>query len=169
MSSEDDEKKKEKAARRKNPIQFMKKGDDNFYAVNSQIVEEPILTCLKWGKPCDPKDESITLNNICWFHKPKFGTRRLLRNSENKLRIPTDAELIKIYGNTKKKEGETVTIKKIELKIFDPRWAKLKDKASKKKKKPTTKRKVKESGDDESARIAKLESELKKLKKKKKE
>lgn len=165
-SSEEVVKEKKKVTRRKNPVQFLRRGDDAFFAVNSVLVDEPILACLRWGKPCEPKDEKVTLNNICWFHTPKGGTRRLLRNSENKLRIPSDAELIKIYGNTKKEEGDTVTLKKIEIKVFDPRWKKLRGKTSTKKKKPAAKRKAPKKDDDE--RIAKLESELKKLKKKKK-
>jgi hypothetical protein len=163
MSEEEEIKKK--TVRRKNPAQLMKRGDDVFFVVNSQIVEEPILACLKWGKPCDRKDEKITLGNVCWFHTPKHGTRRILRNSDNKLRIPSDEELIKIYSKTTKKEGDTITLKGIEIKVFDPRWAKLKGKSAPKKKKPTTKkRKV----SDDEKRIAKLEKELKNLKKKKK-
>ena len=162
--SDDEEVPKKKTVRRKNPVQLMKRGDDVFFVVNSQIVEEPILACLKWGKPCDQKDERITLRNVCWFHTPKHGTKRILRNSDNKLRIPSDEEMVKIYSNTKKKEGDVITLRGIEIKVFDPRWAKLKGKSAPKKKPTTKKRKV--SKDEE--RIAKLEKELKDLKKKKK-
>lgn len=173
--SDNEEAKKQKKARRRNPAQYMKRGDDKFYAINSVLVEEPIMACLKWGKPCEPKDEKLTLSNICWFYTPKNGVRRLLRNSENKLRIPGDAEMIKLYRKTKKEAGATISIKGVEVEVFDPRWDKLKKtlpkKSSDKKKdlpkKKTSKRKAQDD-ENETKRIAALESELKKLKKKKK-
>ena len=161
----EDEVEKKKIVRRKNPAQLMKRGKDVFFVINSQIVEEPILVCLKWGKPCEPKDEKITLNNICWFHSPKKGTRRLLRNSENKLRIPSDEELIKIYSNTKKKEDDKITIKGVEINAFDPRWAKLKGTKIKKK---SVKRKVEDFSDKDIDDLEKKLKKLKELKKKKK-
>jgi hypothetical protein len=123
--------------RRHTPIQHISRNNESFFVINPRTTDEIIFNAVKMGTPSTSKDKTLTIANICYV---KAGRRikRLLVNDKGRFRIPSDSELRKIYTDCKKKEDATITIKGAKIKIYDPRWATLKNKSKKRKTAPNT-------------------------------
>lgn len=137
--------------------------------VNSKAIKEKVYSAARVGLPSTSKDEKLTLKNLC-FVITANSVERLLINHDGKFRIPSDKELIMIYGNSKKKEDAVINIKGKEIDVYDPRWTtgglkkKWEAKAGKKESKAKPKAKAKAITIEESAKATKPPKKKKKSK-----